>query len=201
MIVLGLTGGVGMGKSTTDSLLRQRGIPVADTDLLARQLVEPGQPALAEIRETFGPDVIGSDGQLRRRELARLVFSDPAARRQLEAILHPRIRELWRACIESDRADGRPIAVVVIPLLFETCAEEDLDATICVACSPATQRQRLLARGWSPEQIEQRIRAQWPIEKKIAHADYVIWTEAGMDVHGEQLDRILARCNPTLRSL
>ncbi len=198
MRVLGLTGGVGMGKSATDSLLRQRGVPVTDTDVLARQLVQPGQPALAEIHQTFGPGFIGPDGHLRRDELASLVFADPNARRQLEAILHPRIRELWRARIEADRANECPIAVIVIPLLFETHAEKDLDATICVACSPATQRHRLLARGWPPGQIEQRIRAQWPIEKKIAHADYVIWTEAGMDVHGEQLDRILARCNPTL---
>jgi dephospho-CoA kinase len=191
MKVIGLTGGVGMGKSTSAQLLRDRGVRVIDTDDLARQVVEPGQPALAEVLAAFGPEMAGPDGRLRRKELARRVFADPAARRQLEAILHPRIRMLWRAQVETWRAVGHPLAVVVIPLLFETKAEAELDATICVACSVATQQERLLARGWSPEQIEQRNRAQWPIAQKIARADYLVWTEAGLDVHAAQIERIL----------
>jgi dephospho-CoA kinase len=193
--LLGLTGGIGMGKSTADQLLRQRGVPVVDTDLLARDVVAPGQPALDEIQRVFGAGLIGPDGQLRRDSLARRVFPDPAARKTLEQILHPRIRELWRKEVETWRAEGRPLSVVVIPLLFETNAQNELDATICVACSSATQHERLLARGWSADQIEQRIRAQWPIEQKIAKADYVIWTEAGLDVHAAQLDRILQQVN------
>jgi dephospho-CoA kinase len=192
MNVLGLTGGIGMGKSACAELIQQRGIPVIDTDLLARQVVEPGQPPLAEIQRRFGPDLIAPDGRLRRAELARRVFADPAAREQLEGILHPPIRRLWRAQVETWRAEGRPLAIVVIPLLFETRAEEELDATVCVACSAVTQRQRLVARGWPPEQIDQRIRAQWPVEKKLALADYVIWSESGLDIHAAQLDRILA---------
>jgi len=191
MTLLGLTGGIGMGKSTSDKLLRDRGVAVVDTDLLARQIVEPGQPALAEVQHAFGRQIVGSDGRLRRDELARRVFADPAARNELEAILHPRIRQLWRAQVEAWRAESRPLAAVVIPLLFETKAETDFDATICVACSAPTQRERLLARGWSDEQIAQRLSAQWPPEKKMAKADYVIWTEAGLDVHATQLDRIL----------
>ena len=191
MKVFGLTGGVGMGKSTAAQLLRDRGIRVVDTDDLARQVVEPGQPALAEVLAAFGPEMAGPDGQLRRSELARRVFADSDARRRLEAILHPRIRLLWRAQVEAWRAEGQPIAVVVIPLLFETKAEAELGATICLACSVATQQGRLLARGWSAEQIEQRNRAQWPIEQKIARADYVVWTEAGLDVHAAQIERIL----------
>jgi dephospho-CoA kinase len=205
MKVLGLTGGIGMGKSTADQLLRQRGLPVVDTDLLARQIVEPGQPALREVQQLFGPGIVGPDGRLRRHELAQRVFKDPEARKQLEAILHPRIRALWKAQIETWRVqapapstlDPRPstLAVVVIPLLFETGAETEVDITICVACSAATQRQRLQARGWPPEQIEQRIAAQLPIAEKIARADFVVWTEAGLDVHAAQLDRILAHCS------
>jgi dephospho-CoA kinase len=191
MKVLGLTGGIGMGKSTSAQLLRARGVPVVDTDDLARQIVEPGQPALAEVLAAFGPQFAGPDGQLRRGELARRVFADPAARRQLEDILHPRIRALWRAQVEAWRAEGRPFAVVVIPLLFETKAEAELDATICVACSAPTQQQRLRARGWSPEQIEQRFQAQWPVETKITRADYLVWTEADLEVHAAQIDRIL----------
>jgi dephospho-CoA kinase len=193
MKVIGLTGGVGMGKSTCAQLLRDRGVRVVDTDDLARQVVEPGQPALAEVLAAFGPEMAGPDGRLRRKELARRVFADPAARRQLEAILHPRIRMLWRAQVENWRAEGHPLAVVVIPLLFETKAEAELDATICVACSLATQQERLLARGWSPEQIEQRNLAQWPISQKIARADYLVCTEADLDVHAAQIERILRR--------
>jgi len=193
MKVLGITGGVGMGKSTSAKLLRHRGVQVVDTDDLARQVVEPGQPALAEVLAAFGPEIAGQDGRLLCKELAERVFADPTARRQLEAILHPRIRMLWRAQVEAWRTDGHPLAVVVIPLLFETKAEAELDATICVACSVATQKQRLLARGWSPEHIEQRNRAQLPIAQKIARADYLVWTEAGLDVHAAQIDRIMSR--------
>jgi dephospho-CoA kinase len=191
MKVFGLTGGIGMGKSTSAQLLRRRGIPVVDTDDLARQVVEPGQSALAEIRTAFGAEILGPAGQLRRDELARRVFADPMARQELEAILHPRIRVLWRAQVGAWRSEAHPLAVVVIPLLFETKAEAELDKTICVACSAASQQDRLRARGWSPEQIEQRLQAQWPIEKKIAAADYLIWTEAGLDVHAAQLERII----------
>ena len=191
MKLLGLTGGVGMGKSAAAQLLRARGIPVVDTDELARQVVEPGQPALAQVLAAFGPHLAGPDGQLRRDELARRVFADPAARQRLEAILHPPIRALWRAQVEAWRKEGRPLAVVVIPLLFETRAEAELDATVCVACSAATQQQRLRARGWPPEQIEQRLQAQWPAETKMARADYLVWTEADLDVHAAQLERIL----------
>jgi dephospho-CoA kinase len=193
MILIGLTGGIGMGKSTAANLLRQRGLPVVDTDILARQVVEPGEPAFDEIRKAFGPDILGPDGQVRRDELARQVFSDPVRRQQLEAIVHPRIRQRWLAQVDSWRSERKPIAVVVIPLLFETNAAASFDAIICLACSTPTQRDRLLGRGWSPEQIEQRISAQWPIEKKMALSHYVVWTEGGMDLLACQIDRILSR--------
>lgn len=192
MKVVGLTGGIGMGKSASADLVQQRGIPVIDTDNLARQVVEPGQPALAEIQGLFGPSLIGPDGRLRRGELARLVFADPAARKQLEGILHPRIRRLWLTQVETWRIEGKPLTVVVIPLLFETGAQHEFDSTICVACSAVTQHERLLRRGWTSAQITQRIEAQWPVEKKIALADYVIWSEADLDVHAAQLDLILS---------
>ena len=191
MKLLGLTGGVGMGKSACAQFLRARSIPVADTDDLARAVVEPGQPALAEVQQLFGPEMIGADGRLRRDLLARRVFPDPDARRQLEAILHPRIRALWRAQVDKWRAERKTVAVVAIPLLFETKAEPEFDAVICVACSPSTQMERLKARGWSAEQIEQRIRAQMPTEEKIARSNYVIWTDCPLDVHATQLDLIL----------
>jgi dephospho-CoA kinase len=200
MRVLGLTGGVGMGKSACVQLLRARGLPVVDTDDLARAVVQPGEPALREVRSFFGPDVFDSNGQLRRPELARRVFEDPAARRQLEAILHPLIRFRWRAQVETWRSQHLPVAFVVIPLLFETQAEQELDETICVACTAATQRERLSARGWTAQGIDQRIQAQLPAEVKVARADYVVWTEGEIGVAAEQFDRILDQVALTSRS-
>ena len=181
-----------MGKSTAAAWLQDHGIPVVDTDELARQLVQPGEPALAEIQSAFGQTILGADGQLRRDELARLVFADEAARKKLEVILHPRIRERWLAQLAEWRAAGQAAAVVVIPLLFETKSESNFDQLICVACSAATQRERLLARGWTADEISRRNEAQWPVEKKMALAHRIIWTEGEPDVMAAQLARIIA---------
>ncbi len=191
MKTYGLTGGVGMGKSTSARILAGRGVAVADTDVIARQLVEPGQGALSEILDAFGAGMAGVDGGLRRDELARLVFRDSAARKLLENILHPRIRAVWRKQLDQWRGEGCARAVVVIPLLFETDAAAYFDTIICAACTAATQRQRLRARGWSAEQIEQRIGAQWPAERKMALANHVVWTEPDLEVHAAQLGRIV----------
>jgi dephospho-CoA kinase len=192
MKTFGLTGGIGMGKSTAAQILRARNVAVVDTDELARQVVTPGQPALAEVRQAFGADMLGPDGQLRREELARIVFSDPAARQQLEAILHPRIRELWSAQLQAWRTEGKPLAVVVIPLLFETQAESSFAAVVCVACSAGAQRERLSARGWTPEQMARRNAAQLPVAEKMQRANYVIWTEGSLDVHAQQWEPVLS---------
>lgn len=193
MKLCGLTGGVGMGKSTAAGFFLQLGARVVDTDQLARELVMPGQPALAEIQREFGKEIVTADGQLNRDELARLVFSDAGARKKLEAILHPRIRERWQAQVEQWRIEGCPLAVVVIPLLFETAAETCFGKIICVACSAAGQRDRLLARGWTADQIQGRIVAQLPAEHKMNLSHFVIWTEGSPEVHRQQVGRILAR--------
>lgn len=179
-----------MGKSTSDKLLRDRGISVIDTDIIARQLVEPEKPALSEIVDAFGTGMIDGEGRLRREELARLVFEDPGSRQMLEDILHPRIRAVWTAQVEAYRKEGQSCVVVVIPLLFETNAAPSFDAIICVACSATTQFERLLQRGWNPEHVEKRIRAQWPVDKKMNQADYVVWTEGDLEIHAKQLARI-----------
>ncbi len=191
MHVCGLTGGVGMGKSTAAGFFSRRGVCVVDTDDLARQLVQPGQPALAEIADQLGSNLIGSAGQLNRDELARLVFADALARQKLEAILHPRIRECWRRQIEVWRTENHPVALVVIPLLFETRAEAFFDQIICVACSAPTQAQRLRERRWPDDQIRQRIAAQLPVEQKINRSQRVIWTEGVPEVHEHQVVHIL----------
>ncbi len=180
-----------MGKSTVGEMLRQRGLPVVDTDTLARQLVQPGQPALAQIQKSFGATIVDAQGKLRREELARRIFADADARHELEAILHPRIREAWQAEVARWRAAGVGCAVVIIPLLFETKAAPLFDAIVCVACSMPTQMQRLYERGWSASQIRQRLEAQWPTDKKITLSNYVIWTDVPPDITNVQLERVV----------
>jgi dephospho-CoA kinase len=192
MKVIGLTGGVGMGKSASARLLGERGFPVADTDKLAREVVEPGQPGLQEIKTVFGAEMVDERGRLRRDALARIVFAQPARRKDLEAILHPLIRERWLSLVEHWRNEGHTAAFVVIPLLYETGARPHFDGVICVACSAATQRARLAERGWNAEETAQRIKAQWPAQQKMDLADYIIWTESSLQIHAQQLDRILA---------
>jgi len=190
MKVFGLTGGIGMGKSTSAAILARRGVSVIDTDVIAREIVEPGEPALAEIVAVFGADLLDAQGKLRRSSLAETVFSSPEKLKQLEAILHPRIREKWLARVEEWRREERNAGVVVIPLLFETDAQSHFDVVVCTACSAATQRERLRERGWNQQQIEQRHAAQWPVEKKIAASHYVVWTEGDVALHERQLERI-----------
>jgi dephospho-CoA kinase len=196
MKLLGLTGGIGMGKSTSASLLAERGVPVIDTDQIARDIVEPGQPALAAISSAFGRELLDVEGRLRRSALADLVFSAPEKRRELESILHPIIRDRWLAQAQAWREAGQRLGVVVIPLLFETEAQSHFNAVLCTACSPGTQMERLRARGWSDAQIQQRLDAQWPAEKKIAASNFVIWTEGMMELHRLQLARILGKISP-----
>ena len=191
MKIYGLTGGVGMGKSTAAGFFLQHGIRVVDTDEIARQLVQPGQAALAEIQSVFGGNLLAADGRLKRDELARVVFACEADRKKLEAILHPRIRECWLAQLETWRKEGCAIAVVIIPLLFETQAESHFDKVVCVACSPAAQHERLVARGWDADQIKHRIAAQLPVEQKIARSHFVIWAEGLLEVQRRQVGQIL----------
>jgi dephospho-CoA kinase len=193
MKLYGLTGGVGMGKSTAAGFLLQHGARVVDTDEIAHELVRPGQPALAEIHKQFGPGILAADGSLNRAALAHIVFNDESALRRLEAILHPRIRQCWQSQVDQWRKENCPVAVVVIPLLFETQCGNLFDQIICAACSPETQRERLLARGWADAQIRQRIAAQMPVAQKIARSHFVVWTEGSLDAHGRQITEILGK--------
>lgn len=180
-----------MGKSAATELMARRGIPVADSDVLAREVVMPGQPAWEEIRAVFGASVLNADSSLCREALARIVFNDPAARKRLEAITHPRIRAGWLAALDGWRSEGRPLAVVAIPLLFETGAEKHFDATVCVACSSKIQRERLRRRGWSEDVVDQRLAAQLGIDAKLGMSTFGIWNDGTMEVLEAQLDRVL----------
>lgn len=188
-IIYGLTGGIGMGKSTVARLMAREGLSVVDSDKLARDVVLPGQPALEEICATFGKQFIGNDGMLDREKMAVYVFQEPMAREKLEAIIHPRVRELWLESIAFWQSAGQS-GVVVIPLLFEVEAVESFEIILCVACTEVTQQARLRERGWSDEQSEQRIAAQLPHSVKMERSTHVIWNEGRREILRAQLTRL-----------
>ena len=192
MKICGLTGGIGMGKSTAAGFFSQLGARVTDTDDIARQLVQPGQPALAEIQTFFGKAIL-TEGELNRAKLAKIIFADSVARKKLEDILHPKIRRHWQSQIEKWSGQNCPLAIVVIPLLFETQAENCFEKIICVACSSKTQNERLAARNWDDEQIRQRIAAQMPVEEKMNRSHFVLWTEGALETASQQASKIFER--------
>ena len=190
--VLGLTGGVGMGKSTAARLLKKVGLPVVDSDDLAREAVQPGTKGLAEIVDEFGEGFLKPDGLLDRDKMASTVFQDEAARKRLEAIIHPRVRTVWEKQIDQWREQKRPVGVVVIPLLFEVDLQDSFDAVLCVACTANTQRARLRERNWNDAQITVRIAAQMDIAQKMDLADHVLWNEGAPELLMDQMKEILS---------
>jgi dephospho-CoA kinase len=183
-----LTGGIASGKSTVANLFAARGVPVIDTDLIARQVVEPGEPALAAVLEAFGPAVLGADGRLNRPRMRERVFSDPAARRRLEAILHPAIRaEMER----QSRAAGGPYQLLVIPLLVEGGRRGHVDRVLVVDVPEATQIERLMRRdGVSREQAAAALGAQATRDARLAFADDVIENAADLAALEARVDEI-----------
>jgi dephospho-CoA kinase len=177
MVRAALTGGIATGKSYCLSQFASLGAAVIDADRLARDAVASGSRALDAIVARFGPSMLRADGTLDRTALARIVFSDRAARADLEAIVHPevyrRIGE-WLATLPS----GTRIAIADIPLLFETGHTHDFDRVVVVACEPGEQLRRLMSRdGLTERDARARLDAQWPIAEKESRADYVIRTD------------------------
>lgn len=182
---IGLTGGIASGKSTVADMFADLGVPVIDTDLVAREVVAPGQPALQEIREAFGAEVIAEDGSLDRPAMRALVFGDEEARRRLEAILHPRIGAATRA--QADDAGGA-YQIIVVPLLLESSLRAFVDRVLVVDCDEETQIARLLARDAESESQARRIlAAQSSRPERLAIADDVIANEGDLDDTREQV--------------
>ena len=189
MRVIGLTGGIATGKSTVAAMLAARGAAVVDADRLAREVVEPGRPALADIAAEFGPGVIADDGSLDRPALAAVVFADAGRRRRLEAITHPRISELMHERIAAAIAGGPPLVVVDIPLLFENGRSGMVEGVLVVYADAATQLQRLVGRdAMSEADARSRIAAQMPVEDKRQLATWVIDNRGGIDATREQVE-------------
>jgi dephospho-CoA kinase len=174
-----LTGGIASGKSTVADLFAALGIPLIDTDLIAREVVEPGQPALASIVRAFGPEVLDAAGCLDRRRMRERIFADPTARQRLEAILHPAIRaEMER----QSRVAGGPYQVLVIPLLTEGRRRDHVDRVLLVDVPEALQVERLMGRdGVSREQAQASLDAQATRAERLAIADDVIQNAGRVD--------------------
>jgi dephospho-CoA kinase len=187
MIRVGLTGGIGSGKSTVAGLLAERGALVIDADRMAREVVEPGQPALAEIAERFGSQVLAADGSLDRSALAAIVFTDAAALSDLNSITHPRIAERTAELIEAAASDA--VVVYDVPLLVETNAAEGWDAVIVVEADHDVRVRRLIERGLTEEDIEARMSRQATDEQRRAVADIVIVNSGDRDELAQQVLR------------
>ncbi|MCX5738682.1 MAG: dephospho-CoA kinase [Proteobacteria bacterium] len=179
--VVGLTGGIGTGKSTVSRLLADLGAVVIDADAIVHELQAPSSPVLAEIANALGGDVLDATGALDRARVAERVFQDPAQRQRLNAIMHPRVGAEMARRSDAARRAGAPLIVMDIPLLFETrprdraAARGGADATVLVYAPRSVQIERTVARdGCTREQAEHRIAAQLPIDEKRALADHVI---------------------------
>jgi len=196
-----LTGGIASGKTTVAELFAALGVPVIDTDVIAREVVEPGQPALAQVVETFGPTVLDTEGRLDRRRLRERIFADPDARRRLEAVLHPAIRaEMERQSL----AAGGPYQVLVIPLLTEGRRRDHVDRVLLVDVSEELQIERLMARdGVSRKQAQTSLDAQATRAERVAMADDILRNsgrpedlrEAVAGLHAQYL-KLAAGCAP-----
>lgn len=190
MLRVGLTGGIATGKSFCLGRFAQLGVPVIDADVISRDVVAPGSPALATIATRFGSSVIARDGTLDRPALAAIVFSDRTARADLESIIHP---EVYRRINDwfANQPAGTAFAIADIPLLFETGHEHDFDCVVVCACEPFEQLRRLIERDGLPEEAARaRLEAQWPIGEKVARADYVIRTDGTFDSTGAQVREV-----------
>jgi dephospho-CoA kinase len=186
-----LTGGIATGKSTALRRFQHHHVPTIDADIVARDVVAPGTPAAARIRDRFGDRVFDPEGAVDRKALAALIFSDESSRAALERIVHPDVYAaiaLWFATLPP----ATPLAVADIPLLFETGHSGDFDVVIVVACEPDQQVARVIQRdGLTEAEARRRVAAQWPIAEKVQRADYVIRTDGSRADTDRQVDALI----------
>jgi dephospho-CoA kinase len=189
-VILGVTGNIASGKSSVCRELARRGAVVVDADQLARTVVEPGSPVLKQLVSDFGEDILKSDGSLDRKYLGDLIFSDPAARRRLNAIIHPAIAALSTQRLQELR-DAAPLVIYEAPLLYEVGAEARVDKVLLVTIDPEVQLARLIERDRLDEKAaRRRIAAQMPQEQKAARADYLVDNSAGRKETIAQIERL-----------
>ena len=191
MLKVALTGGIATGKSYVLERFRRLGVPCLDADALAHGVMAQGTEATRAIAARFGADILDVNGAVDRKKLATIVFADVSSRRDLEAIVHPAV---YRAIAAGLRAfeliGGAPLAVVDVPLLYETGHDADFDRVVATVCPPFTQITRLLARGLSHADARRRLAAQMPAEEKAARADFLIRTDGTAEDTDAQVERI-----------
>lgn len=194
MLRVGLTGGMGCGKSTVAAMMRALGCHVIEADPLAHKLIEPGQPAFQEVVRAFGADILHSDGHVDRAKLGTIVFADVDKLLRLNAIVHPRVlKELERLFSVYAVANPQGVAVIEAALLIEAGYVKHLDRLVVAWCKPEQQMERLLARGMSREQIEQRLAAQIPLEEKRRRADDVVDCSVPLEETRAQVEQFVAK--------
>jgi len=196
--LIGLTGGIASGKSTVAKILQQLGAAIVNADVLSREVVEPGQAAWNEIVAAFGPEILQQDQTLDRQKLRTLIFNNPAARKQLEAIIHPRVRALAEQRIREQTEAGFAVIVYEVPLLFEAKIHEWLRPVILVACDVEIQRRRLEQRDQIDSAAAQKhIDAQMSLEEKRRLANYVIENNGTLDDLERQVREVLGKIQAT----
>ncbi len=191
---IGITGGIGTGKSTVAEIIRERGLSIVDADQVAREVVQPGSPGLQSVVDQFGSQVLNQDQSLDRQALAQIVFQDPKKLELLEQILHPLIQARVAHYKERFRASGASFAFYDIPLLFEKNMKNQFDLVIVVNAPREQIIERLRRRNkWSSQEIESRIRAQIPLDQKIAAADFVVQNDGDLAHLREQVMAIVSK--------
>jgi dephospho-CoA kinase len=187
-VIVGLTGGIGSGKTTVAALFAQKGAFIIDTDALAREVVRPPSPQLQAIRAEFGSEIIGADGQLERDALARIIFSDERKRAKLNELMHPEILKRVLGLIGSQPPSK--VVVVVVPLLFESNFERNCDRVVAVVAPPDLRRQRIAERdGLTGSEIEARMRTQLPESEYERRADVIVRNDGNLTALGHEVDR------------
>lgn len=198
MKLIGLTGGIASGKSTVAKILGRLGAAIIDADALAREVVEPDRDAWREIVASFGPEVLRADRTLDRQKLRAIIFNDAGARKKLESIIHPRVRNLAEERIAQNEAAGYAVVVYEVPLLFEGNLHEWLRPVVLVACKLETQKQRLRQRdGLTLEAAEKHIEAQMSLDEKRLLADYIIENDGDLSDLERQVRGVLEKIQAT----
>ncbi|WP_237394695.1 dephospho-CoA kinase [Methylacidimicrobium sp. AP8] len=189
---IGLTGGIAAGKSTTSERLRRWGWFVVDSDEIAHELMAPGGETWQKLVDVFGERILNEEKAIDRKKLGSIVFRDPQLRETLNRLTHPAIIEKWRKEVADLRARNPNGKIVVsVPLLHEAGLEGEFETILCIGCSYATQLRRLLTRGLEREEAEARIKSQWPIEKKAARSDVLLWNDGSLELLEQQISRFV----------
>jgi dephospho-CoA kinase len=196
--LIGLTGGIASGKSTVAAILRRLGAAIVNADELSREVVQPDKEGWKEIVNAFGAEVLRPDRTIDRQKLRKIIFSDPEARKKLEAIIHPRVRALAKERFQEHAAAGFEIVVYEVPLLFEGNLQDSLRPVVLVAADFATQKKRLEDRDHLTElEAEKHIAAQMSLEEKRRLADFVIENDGSLDDLERRVQEVLAKIKVT----